>query len=177
MESAGSRVCTDKEPEAAILIGLGQQGRKTASDGGRKKKSHFSSESSKFSYSPGSSSLPPQPSFPAGLTSRRPPSTHAFSGFAFSSFSANVTLRTAEVQGDSGSRILHHGRTDTGNSPCSGWERMLPHRWASPPLSLSHCTQPMLRLLLLPLHLVHAQALQSMVLARSAANLQPGWPE
>jgi len=71
----------DKELEAVVLIGLGQQGRKPTSGGGGGRKSHFSSESSKFSSSPSYSPLPSQLRFPAGLTPWKSPSTPSFSGF------------------------------------------------------------------------------------------------
>lgn len=145
-----SRVCYRQGARGCDINRLGAAREKNRLWWGKKKKSHFSSESSKFSYSPSYSSLPPKLRFPAGLTPWKSPSTHSFSGFN----APPVLMQCCgwlKVQGDSGPRVLRHSLPDTGDSPVSsitvhsGWEKMLPSRWASPLLSFSHCTQPMLK--------------------------------
>lgn len=141
---------TDKEPEAVILIGLGQQGRKTASGGKKKRRATLGVKAVSFLTARVIPPFPPKLRFPAGLTPWKSPSTHSFSGFS----APPVLMQCCgwlKVQGDSGPRVLKHSLPDTGYSPVSsitvhsGWERMLPSRWASPLLSFSHCTQPMLK--------------------------------
>lgn len=136
-----------KELEALGLMGLGQQGRKSASGVGEKKKnSHFTSEALSFlcnslSYSPcpHSGDFQQEISFPAWEISIQAPQGSVPPRI-------NTVLWVTGSSGDSGPPILEQELPDPGNSPVP------PHStqwvgedtaWASPLLVLHPCPQPL----------------------------------